>query len=169
MLVRTLFAALLLVLAPCLVQADAQPGRGPDRGPFSCDRERRCHLSGCNGEICASDSIFTPCVVLPVHACFSLAQCDCQGNHCGWRGNAEFHACLRAHADDRDAGPASGGPSWRILEDGRVVTTLSFEGHEIEIELLPDGSSFIAGTAFAGLSASIGTETGAGAATPPSP
>lgn len=55
-----------------------------------------CAPTGCSGQICASEPMFTTCEWNPVYACYSLAKCGNTGpdGACAWSGGADFDACL---------------------------------------------------------------------------
>ncbi len=55
-----------------------------------------CVVSGCNGEICAAEPMFSPCVALPQFACFDNAECGNFGpeGQCGWEQTEELTSCL---------------------------------------------------------------------------
>jgi hypothetical protein len=58
-----------------------------------------CQVSGCSGELCASEPLFSPCVFLPHYVCFRDAVCSERGDlgprpGCGWERTPELEACL---------------------------------------------------------------------------
>lgn len=61
---------------------------------FYCDAETPCFATGCSGEVCASQPVFTTCVYQDWYACLAYAECVCQGHYCNWVGGAEYHQCM---------------------------------------------------------------------------
>jgi hypothetical protein len=61
--------------------------------------DRACRVSGCSGELCASETLASACVFLPHFACFRDAACSERGElgpdpGCGWERTPELEACL---------------------------------------------------------------------------
>ena len=57
-----------------------------------------CVVSGCSGQICAREPLFSTCEWRPEYACFASATCAPQMNGaCGWTMTDELRACLGAH------------------------------------------------------------------------
>lgn len=56
-----------------------------------------CVVTGCSGQLCAPQDMFTTCEWKPVYACYKLAKCgpDSSGA-CGWSGGADFEECLKS-------------------------------------------------------------------------
>lgn len=56
----------------------------------------QCVQSGCSGEVCASEPVYTPCVWQDWFACLKLTQCGNFGPNgaCGFEPNEAFLACL---------------------------------------------------------------------------
>jgi hypothetical protein len=58
-----------------------------------------CRVTGCSGEVCASEPLATICVFLPHYVCFRDAQCSAQEGPgpepvCGWELTSELRECL---------------------------------------------------------------------------
>ncbi|MGK4006264.1 hypothetical protein WMF31_26835 [Sorangium sp. So ce1036] len=120
---------LLLLCAPLLAGANAA-GRShevpaiDDEGSASAGvvsaaagriKPRPCMVTGCSGQICASEPVYTTCEWREEYACYGehgICERDASGR-CGWRETPELEACL-------GGGEAPGGPS-----DGCVVTGCS--------------------------------------------
>ena len=68
----------------------------------------RCKLSGCGHEICADESVITPCIWRPEFGCYKTALCEVQSDgKCGWTMTAQLEACLtNASGSNRRAVPA---------------------------------------------------------------
>ena len=57
--------------------------------------EPQCVVSGCSGEICASEPVGSDCVWQPEYACLSLSTCGPLGEEaCGWEQTPAYLACL---------------------------------------------------------------------------
>jgi hypothetical protein len=60
---------------------------------------RACQVSGCSGELCASEPLASACVFLPHYVCFRDAVCSERGDlgprpGCGFERTPELEACL---------------------------------------------------------------------------
>ncbi|MBM4388699.1 MAG: hypothetical protein FJ088_13230 [Deltaproteobacteria bacterium] len=57
-----------------------------------------CFVSGCSGEVCASESIATPCWYLDWFKCLQFTKCGNFGpdGSCGWAQTDEFIKCLES-------------------------------------------------------------------------
>lgn len=54
-----------------------------------------CVATGCSGEVCSDESVATPCVVRPEHACFRKASCERQAaGDCGWTQTPSLLLCI---------------------------------------------------------------------------
>jgi hypothetical protein len=152
-----LLAAILSLAFAAWALADAAPGHGPFPSPIGCDRETACQRTGCNGEFCASDRIFSTCVSLPIHACFSLAECRCLGNHCRFVGGGDFLACLRENGAGPGGRPAADARmDWFRVADGREVGLLAVGDELVQVERLEDGSVAVDGLALLALQDAYG-------------
>ena len=75
-------------------------------GPANCDAPigecgepepvEPCVIGGCNGEICADQPMFSPCIALPQFACYDDAECGHfgPGGECGWKPTDALTSCL---------------------------------------------------------------------------
>jgi eight-cysteine-cluster-containing protein len=60
-----------------------------------------CVVSGCSGQICAGEPLFSTCEWRPGYACFANATCAPQrGGVCGWTMTDELRACLAEAAQE---------------------------------------------------------------------
>ena len=60
-----------------------------------------CVVSGCSGQICADEPMFSTCQFLPEYACYAEATCERQTDgECGWTQTEELTTCI-----------ANGGPT----------------------------------------------------------
>jgi hypothetical protein len=56
---------------------------------------KTCFASGCSGEVCSDQQVFTACVFRPEYACYQQATCEQQSDgNCGWTQTPELQACL---------------------------------------------------------------------------
>ncbi len=64
-----------------------------------------CIETGCSGEVCSSETLFTPCVFEPWYECLELTKCGnfAADGSCGWQKNAAFEQCLKDHAGPKDS------------------------------------------------------------------
>lgn len=92
-----------LVVALALAGACACVTERPDRrGGASVQRSSArvvepCVVSGCSGQICAREPLFSTCEWRPEYACFASATCAPQLNGaCGWTMTDALRACLGA-------------------------------------------------------------------------
>lgn len=92
-----------LVVALALAGACACVTERPDRrGGASVQRSSArvvepCVVSGCSGQICAREPLFSTCEWRPEYACFARATCAPQLNGaCGWTMTDALRACLGA-------------------------------------------------------------------------
>lgn len=54
-----------------------------------------CLVTGCSGEICSNEEVFSACIFRPEYVCFKTAKCERQaGGDCGWTDTPELAACL---------------------------------------------------------------------------
>jgi hypothetical protein len=97
----------------------------PDAG--ACEPPDECRATGCNGEICASQDVASPCVARPEFACYQeLGICETQPwGECGWTQTPELDLCL-SQFDCRASGCEDGQYctfcwfSWECIPDGAV-------------------------------------------------
>ncbi|MCA9518324.1 MAG: hypothetical protein KC635_25490, partial [Myxococcales bacterium] len=62
-----------------------------------------CQRTGCSGQVCAAEPVYTTCEWREYYQCFQLATCGANdAGACGWQGNDAFRECMQAHG-----GPAS--------------------------------------------------------------
>lgn len=77
----------------------------PSDTPTNSDKsdteiENGCVITGCNKEVCVSESQaevmgITPCIYKPEFACYKDASCEKQKDgECGWTGTKELTECL---------------------------------------------------------------------------
>ena len=60
-----------------------------------------CFKTGCSGQICADENVFSACEFRPEYACYSDAQCERQSDGgCGWTITEELRSCLDKTASD---------------------------------------------------------------------
>lgn len=67
--------------------ADPPPPPPPPQGA--------CVKTGCSGQICADQDMFSTCEYRPEYACYQTATCERQANgQCGWTQTPALTACL---------------------------------------------------------------------------
>lgn len=55
----------------------------------------RCIVTGCSGQICSDEEVFTTCEYLPEYDCYRSALCERQADgKCGWTMSDELVSCL---------------------------------------------------------------------------
>lgn len=97
----------------------------PEAG--ACLPPDECRPTGCNGEICASEDLASPCVALPEFACYrEVGVCQLQPwGQCGWTPTPELDECL-SQFDCRATGCAEGTycdycwTRWECIPEGAV-------------------------------------------------
>lgn len=64
----------------------------------SCERDEDCFATGCNGELCAAEHLYTSCDWDAKVACYSepFTRCGCQSGRCGWAMGNPLELCLNA-------------------------------------------------------------------------
>ena len=73
------------VLPPC--DEPVTPTPTPDTGA--------CVVTGCSGQICASEPMASTCEWTCEYGCYQYASCEVQATGaCGWTDNDEFEACI---------------------------------------------------------------------------
>lgn len=96
-------AILMLGLLPTLGNAYAMSGSS-----VSATEEFDCVVSGCNGELCVSDSsksgeshsAFSPCIWQEKFSCYQkLGECQKINGKCGWRDTPDLKKCLSDSAN----------------------------------------------------------------------
>jgi hypothetical protein len=56
---------------------------------------KQCFATGCSGEVCSDEQVFSACVFRPEYACYQQATCEQQADgECGWTQTPELAACL---------------------------------------------------------------------------
>ena len=64
------------------------------------DPTPQCIVTGCSGQICASQEMYTTCEWLPEYACYHSATCEVQADGaCGWTMTDELITCLEGSSD----------------------------------------------------------------------
>lgn len=54
-----------------------------------------CVVTGCSGQVCASEEVVTTCEWMPTYACYEAAPCEVQADgECGWTPTEELLSCL---------------------------------------------------------------------------
>jgi eight-cysteine-cluster-containing protein len=66
-----------------------------------CQSDADCAATGCSGQVCAPDPVFTTCEFREEYACYqdpAVASCGCQAGRCGWDQTPALQQCLARHA-----------------------------------------------------------------------
>jgi hypothetical protein len=67
------------------------------------EKQKPCMATGCSGEVCADEPVFSACMVLPHYSCFATARCERQSDgECGWTQTPELKQCFEERGDSRD-------------------------------------------------------------------
>ncbi len=87
-----------------------------------CITDDDCVVSGCSGELCASEDMASDCEWLPEYACYAdpITSCGCNDGRCGWDETDELAACL-------ETPPCSPGEI-RDADDGCNTCTCTDDG-----------------------------------------
>lgn len=65
--------------------------RATDEAPA----QKTCRATGCSGQICSDEDVFSTCEFRPEYACYQSATCEQQADgNCGWTATAALQACL---------------------------------------------------------------------------
>jgi hypothetical protein len=60
-----------------------------------CESLAPCVKTGCSGQICAAEDMFSTCEWRPEYACYDTATCERQpGGECGWTETPALTSCL---------------------------------------------------------------------------
>lgn len=90
---KFLLSAVLLAATPFIPNCEEPETPTPAATPIPVDE---CIVTGCSGQICASEDMPTTCEWTCEYGCYQYAECEVQvEGACGWTGNDEFDACLR--------------------------------------------------------------------------
>lgn len=55
-----------------------------------------CMVTGCSGQVCASEPVATTCEWTCSYGCYQYASCETQSTGaCGWTSTPEFDACIQ--------------------------------------------------------------------------
>jgi hypothetical protein len=55
-----------------------------------------CMVTGCSGQVCASEPVITTCEYTCSYGCYQYAVCEQQATGaCGWTSTPEFESCLK--------------------------------------------------------------------------
>jgi eight-cysteine-cluster-containing protein len=91
---RLLLSLSLACTAACVTER-AQSRGGASVQTRSARVIAPCVVSGCSGQICAGEPLFSTCEWRPEYACFASATCAPQpGGGCGWSMTDALRACL---------------------------------------------------------------------------
>ena len=93
---RLLLAASAACLVACVTER-AEPRSGAAVQKRSAQAVEPCVVSGCSGQLCALEALFSTCEWHPEYACFANATCAPQaGGGCGWVMTDALRECLQA-------------------------------------------------------------------------
>jgi hypothetical protein len=88
----------LMRILPALATCVALVGCTFDAPPRA-RTEDACVIGGCAGELCADESLVSPCIWHDAYVCYRDALCARQADGaCGWTPSDELTACLASHA-----------------------------------------------------------------------
>jgi eight-cysteine-cluster-containing protein len=65
--------------------------------PPECSSDADCAQTGCSGQVCAAETVFTTCEYRDEYACFqdpAVTACGCDAGRCGFDQTPELAACL---------------------------------------------------------------------------
>lgn len=90
----------------CSSDADCKDGKHCIKGLCASS----CIQSGCSGEVCASEPVFTDCVIRDWYRCLSLTKCGEYGPNgaCGFEENDAFEKCVSGATCHSDSDCPSG-------------------------------------------------------------
>jgi eight-cysteine-cluster-containing protein len=63
----------------------------------ACIPAKSCIVSGCSGEICATESMMSICIWKPEYACLKYSECGLFGENstCAWKKTEAYLDCLK--------------------------------------------------------------------------
>lgn len=65
--------------------------------------DEACVITGCSGQVCSNEAVFTTCEFRPEYACYGAAECAVQPDgRCGWTLTPALDRCLIDAGDDRE-------------------------------------------------------------------
>jgi eight-cysteine-cluster-containing protein len=60
-----------------------------------CVTDADCFTTGCSGQVCAAEQVFTTCEYRPEYACYQqFGSCGCNAGSCGWAQTNNLTSCL---------------------------------------------------------------------------
>ena len=68
----------------------------PDNQWGECVTDADCIITGCSGQVCASEPVITTCEWREEYACYhdpNITTCGCNQGTCGWAQTPELEAC----------------------------------------------------------------------------
>lgn len=94
---------------------------------------KACQVTGCSGQICASEPVFTTCEWRPEYECLALTQCGPYGEgwSCAWEQTPEYLDCLAGGGGIGDGdggleeGDEGGGELCGCVNDSDCVKTVA--------------------------------------------
>jgi len=67
--------------------------------PAECESDADCVRTGCSGQVCAAEQVFTTCEFREEYACYqdpAVTTCGCDAGRCGFAQTPELASCLDA-------------------------------------------------------------------------
>lgn len=83
------------VLKVCQADGTCSATQPQCNAPAECTTDADCVVTGCSGQVCASDHLFTTCEWREEYACYQdYGNCGCNNGTCGWAQTDELNSCL---------------------------------------------------------------------------
>jgi len=86
------FASAIIALAGCT--SDPSGEGSPKAISTACATDGDCIHTGCSGEICASEEVFTICIAKCEYNCYAQASCGCVSGQCRFGHDPTLARCL---------------------------------------------------------------------------
>lgn len=120
----------LAALVACGGERESAPNGTSDE---LVNKQERCLVTGCSGQVCASEDVATDCSYREDYACYSAARCERQADGaCGWTETEELRSCLEGFAGDAGSEPEPvndcivSGCSRQVCADRQVMTLCDY-------------------------------------------
>ncbi len=87
-----------IVVPDCDGPSDGTPTPEPTTPvPTTTPSTGACQVTGCSGQVCASEPVMTTCEYTCEYGCYVYAVCEEQPlGACGWTATDEFDRCIAA-------------------------------------------------------------------------
>jgi eight-cysteine-cluster-containing protein len=83
------------VLKFCQADGTCSATQPQCNAPAECTTDADCVVTGCSGQVCAPEAVFTTCEWREEYACYQqYGDCGCNNGTCGWAQTDDLNSCL---------------------------------------------------------------------------